>query len=610
MIFRLYFVLFLIVSNSFSQNLDSRIIQGFEKIDFDYKNFNITPSKSEILLKNTIIDKIINNPLSLPSYTEKVGKSIIDNHKKSPLKVTRLALEMLTDKSFYDDFDRATISTDIVENKMLDFGFTEEYVKVFIDLYVRYEYSKILVSSALNKLSEEELYYFYSNPTIFLTSNSFQDKLNFIKHAEKVDLEKIFSASVYLTDGIEEYIEKTKDFSKKDFYNSNSDKFFTFDDVAIGGFNDDTYTENYGLSIDTGGKDTYQNNAGGTAKDVKNVAILIEHSGDDSYDNKSDNFTLGAGFLGIGVLVDLSGNDRYFTKHFTQGIGVLGVGILADYSGNELYNADIFCQGAGLFGVGLLLDSDGGDYRECASYGQGFALSYGIGVLSDLKGSDRNVLNYSYEKDMLGQKAGYGQGASRSYLDDNGNPMFYGGIGILVDNDGGDRYRSRGECTQGGGDVLSLGVLFDFSGDDIYHSVSGQGWGRDFACGILVDKAGNDSYKSENRGGAYSKNNGVGIFLEYEGTEFYKSKMRSFGYSEGDNSLSLFVDFMDNDIYDKLTDYGKKPVDEPFSLGFSNGETTSKALFLDFGGKDDYTKFKRKDKSSLVTDKKSLFWDL
>ncbi|MFO7986268.1 MAG: hypothetical protein R6U38_10395 [Desulfatiglandaceae bacterium] len=69
-----------------------------------------------------------------------------------------------------------------------------------------------------------------------------------------------------------------------------------------------------------------------------------------------------------------------------------------------------------------------------------------------------------------------------------------GGIGILVDHNGNDTYRS-GNFSQGTGYYFGAGLLFDFSGDDKYYcSRYGLGASAHSASGIFMDFSGDDAY--------------------------------------------------------------------------------------------------------------------
>jgi hypothetical protein len=144
-------------------------------------------------------------------------------------------------------------------------------------------------------------------------------------------------------------------------------------------------------------------------------------------------------------------------------------------------------------GIGLLLDVGGNDsYFAGGKYpcdwlpGHNFSLSQGfgygmrpftgggVGILCDVKGDDHYVADV------------YGQGASYWYS-----------VGMLLDADGNDTYEAHQYC-QGAGIHLSSGALIDWAGNDKY--TAGhicQGAAHDYSVGMLIDRAGNDKYTGD-----------------------------------------------------------------------------------------------------------------
>ncbi len=91
-----------------------------------------------------------------------------------------------------------------------------------------------------------------------------------------------------------------------------------------------------------------------------------------------------SGILGCGVLYVAGATHTYYKgDRLSLGAGFLGVGVLVDEGGDDVY-ACLTGQGAGTFGVGLLLDVAGDDeYKLFEGDGQGYGGPNGIGVLAD-----------------------------------------------------------------------------------------------------------------------------------------------------------------------------------------------------------------------------------
>lgn len=152
------------------------------------------------------------------------------------------------------------------------------------------------------------------------------------------------------------------------------------------------------LVVDLGGDDTYTSSAGSasSARCVDDpddascqASVLIDLGGDDTYNTEQairHGHLVGAGsaMTGVGVLVDVAGNDRYLADlskfdgrmdmSFGLGSAQLGLGLLADLTGDDLYQVtgepdhfelNQYYMAASLTGMGGLLDFDGANtYRS------------------------------------------------------------------------------------------------------------------------------------------------------------------------------------------------------------------------------------------------------
>ncbi|MHB8603677.1 MAG: DNRLRE domain-containing protein [Thermoplasmatota archaeon] len=146
------------------------------------------------------------------------------------------------------------------------------------------------------------------------------------------------------------------------------------------------------------------------------------------------------------VDIDLGGNDVYLGK-----VGAVDetnstahpVTVLLDMGGDDTYSGFDQTQGAGIFGVGLIMDVAGNDDFEAHDRSQGYGFQ-GVGAIMKIGGNDvYNAVNAS---------------------------------------------QGRSEKMVAG---LSIGMLIDTSGDDSYHSLTGQGYGTG---GFLFDFGGHDTY--------------------------------------------------------------------------------------------------------------------
>jgi hypothetical protein len=301
--------------------------------------------------------------------------------------------------------------------------------------------------------------------------------------------------------------------------------------ISFGSTKSDTFPNSL-IVIDAGGDDFY--------KDVK---IGLDFSGNDVYSGNVS-FAL----FDISAFFDLDGNDRY-DGEFVGG-AFFGYGILGDFGGDDDYKCKVFCLGAGYKGGSMVLDFSGNDRYYSISKAQGFGWVGGVGILADVEGDDIYRLEDSAlyfpspqspkHNTSLGQGMGFGErrdffngsslgGGLGILLDIRGNDRYFSqvfsqgsgywlGIGVLYDGGGNDEY-SGVWYSQGASAHFGIGALYDISGDDVYHSSlsTSQGVGHDFSYGILIDGGGNDTYKCGNLCMGSGNAQGIGIMWDIDG---------------------------------------------------------------------------------------------
>jgi hypothetical protein len=238
--------------------------------------------------------------------------------------------------------------------------------------------------------------------------------------------------------------------------------------ILIGGHGNNIYNldgfrgaEEIVCVIDLGGNDTYRE---GTCTPNRPVFVIIDLDGDDNYIATKPGVQ-GGSILGISMLIDCAGNDKYKAQDVAQGSSIGGVGILIDKGGNDTYHALRRAQGAAFAGVGMLIDRDGSDRYHAAMWAQGFGHSAGFGVLEDSNGRDHYYLGGMYE-DSYPEHPGYegwGQGLGTGFRGSTGSAC--GGIGMLLDGGGDDVYEFD-YIAHGGGYWLGVGIFRDFDGND------------------------------------------------------------------------------------------------------------------------------------------------
>ncbi len=323
--------------------------------------------------------------------------------------------------------------------------------------------------------------------------------------------------------------------------------------ISFGSIKSDTFPPSL-IVIDAGGGDFYNDVKIGldlAGEDVYNgnifalfdVSVFFDLEGNDVYNGEF----VGSSFFGYNILIDFNGDDDYRCKVFCLGASYKGGSVVLDLSGNDRYNSISKAQGFGwVGGVGILADVEGNDiYRledsilyfpspqspkhntslgqgmgfgERRDFFSGLSLGGGLGILLDIKGDDR------YFSQVFSQGAGY-----------------WLGIGVLYDGGGNDAY-SGVWYSQGSSAHFGIGVLYDLGGDDVYYSSlsTSQGVGHDFSYGILVDAGGNDTYKCGNLCIGSGSAQGIGIFWDMDGNMKTSVSGKGLGFESPSSDSTAF----------------------------------------------------------------------
>ena len=333
--------------------------------------------------------------------------------------------------------------------------------------------------------------------------------------------------------------------------------------VRLAGTDDDHHEGNFLLLIDLGGNDIY-NNIGAIPRTPGAPSVVIDIEGNDSV-SWSDMPGPGSGILGIGLWLDLDGNDHYQGGNMGLGAALFGSGLFWDEAGDDTYDANVLVQGVGQYGTGIFVDQQGNDRYKAHMTGQGFGGPGGIGILLESSGNDRyecagkipdqNVTRTRRhkEKHYVSFCQGYGfgfrpdiSGGIGLLFDRSGHDeymadifaqggAYWFGLGMLLDSSGNDSYKAFEHC-QGASLHLGAGFLGDLEGNDQYTGYEHcQGVGMDRATGILYDASGNDHYDTRQESqGAGLKPYGVGILIDEKGNDTYSALRHAQGYAKPD----------------------------------------------------------------------------
>lgn len=270
-----------------------------------------------------------------------------------------------------------------------------------------------------------------------------------------------------------------------------------------------------GLLLDLNGDDQYTSfgyalGIGGPA----GVGAVIDVAGNDSYQcgmkygsgyNASDaphakpgdpNYQYDAFGMAIGL------GRRIYPRNEESNLFALagGVGMILDLAGDDKYDSSNFSQACGyFFGIGLKIDLKGNDTHKAERYGHAAGAHYGMGLFADYQGKDKYL--------MVG-------------------PTYNGGCAwdhsAFLFLDGGeedDDYDISQSNGLGRADIGSWAVFADWGGKDRY-SGSGLGQVTDNSLAVFFDRAGEDDYQKAS-GGKNKPGNGKtlsdpagGLFLD------------------------------------------------------------------------------------------------
>lgn len=309
-----------------------------------------------------------------------------------------------------------------------------------------------------------------------------------------------------------------------------------------------------GVLFDAGGADTYVAEDGAQGAAQFGIALAVD-LGAEADVRRSSHASQGFGYTaGVGILVDQAGSDTYAchpdhdgkpayyapqlpgtaNASMCQGAGLGfrikdadytqagGVGVLLDLEGDDSYEAGVYAQGVGYWqGFGLLSDRAGSDLYDAMYYAQGAAAHYGVGYFADGgAGDDGFGTRLTGETMMLGAAQDFAVGVFVNEAGDDTYQIYgrgaavasCGSVAVFVDNAGADSYAAPSVQAAGVAlsdacgeavDPLSTAVLVDVGGDDTWvvpggSHANGASWGTSVgvataARAFAVDVASGDS---------------------------------------------------------------------------------------------------------------------
>jgi len=368
--------------------------------------------------------------------------------------------------------------------------------------------------------------------------------------------------------------------------------------MIVGGRGANTYDiekmPNVCAIVDLDGDDTYLE---GTVTLKRPILAILDIHGNDTYRGDLPGIQ-GSCILGISMLVDVQGNDKYIAKHHAQGSAMGGACALVDFDGDDSYDGVRRLQGTAVCGIGILIDRRGNDKYHAAMWSQGMGQTLGCGILEDCTGDDfyyTGGMYYDSYPETPGYE-GWGQGLGTGI-----RGVAAGGIGVLLEGEGNDRYEFD-YIAHGGGYWMGLGFLRDFEGDDVHQGSTSvmwdgrprqerkfqrfsSGFGCHYAAGFFFEDSGDDTYWASIMSQGFAWDCGATFFYDYLGNDVTTGAGSGNQGQGAQASLGVMVNFSGDDKY-----VGS-------SQGYASGNITYHDLpqcggnfsfLIDYGGTDTY----------------------
>ncbi len=330
------------------------------------------------------------------------------------------------------------------------------------------------------------------------------------------------------------------------------------------------------------------------------LRVIVDFAGDDLYVAEGAGGP-GTGILGIGILIDRQGDDRYtqaLSPHFAPrqhtretllqadpegedtrwvpfielygnpeepdapgimldagfafGAAFLGIGILHDIAGNDLYLGQKYCFGSAFWkGLALLCDDGGDDVFAAGHTALGSGINSAVGIVNSQRGDNHYQClgifesGYSagcewdngYDGSGLGHGSAWRAEVRSNRAEDRWQATLGGGMGLLCSGAGDDQYLG-GAFGVASGYAGGIGMITDRGGDDTYFVKRGP-------------DGGNHKGWSGNHALANGAHRGVGYLLDHAGNDRYSASFLG-GANAWDISSAFLLDLGGNDLFTDL----------------------------------------------------------
>ena len=306
--------------------------------------------------------------------------------------------------------------------------------------------------------------------------------------------------------------------------------------IIIGGKEPNTYDldslGDVALVIDLGGENTYYD---GTVSIERPLLVNVNLGGHNVY-RSAKPAVQGGSILGVSMIVNAEGGNRYDADDLAQASTIGGVGIIVEFGGDNTYRGVRRVQAQAIGGVAIIISHGGGNSYHAGMWGQGLGGPLGFGILDDIE-RQRPLLPGRAEYQLLQA----GNAGLRRFRPGRGRrhpPGGRGGIGMLL-NGGGHNVYEFDYLSHGGGYWCGLGFARDFGGyskrliarknfyggertESLFQRF-GCGWGCHYAQGFCFDDKGHSTFEGSIMGSGMGWDCSVGALCVFGGDNHFEA---------------------------------------------------------------------------------------
>ncbi len=329
--------------------------------------------------------------------------------------------------------------------------------------------------------------------------------------------------------------------------------------IIIGGKEPNTYDldslNDVALVIDLGGENTYYD---GTVSVERPLLVNLNLGGHNVY-HSAKPAVQGGSILGVSMIVNTEGGNRYDANDLAQASTIGGVGIIVEFGGQNTYRGVRRVQAQAIGGVGIIISHGGGNSYHAGMWGQGLGGPLGFGILDDIQGGDHYYLGGLYTNSYKPETPGYegfGQGVGAGI-----RQVADGGVGMLL-NGGGHSVYEFDYLSHGGGYWCGLGFARDFGGyskrliarKNFYGSDRteslfqrfGCGWGCHYAQGFCFDDKGHSTFEGSIMGSGMAWDCSLGALCVFGGDNHFEAANSLVQGCGAQGSVGILYHYGDN----------------------------------------------------------------